>query len=241
MGYLLILGANSDIAKALAEKYASNGYDIYLSDKNTEDIEETRRHITETYGVNAHVFKFDVLEFYNHRNFYNSLDPKPVGVICTEGYLGDQKRAQKDFLESKKIIDTNYTGLISIINIIAADFEERDDGFIIGLGSVAGETSGKELYTYYSAKEGFLSYLLGLQNRLKKVGVQVLAVKPGFVLAKATRDMEIPEKLTIATEELAESIFTAQQKGEHTLFLGDARNLKSVIAGSFQKIFQKKD
>ena len=35
MGYVLILGANSDVAKAIAAQYAKNGYGIYLAGKDT--------------------------------------------------------------------------------------------------------------------------------------------------------------------------------------------------------------
>ena len=225
MEYLLILGANSDIAKALAEKYASDGYNLYLAGRNLEELEETKQYITETYTVDVQVFKFDILEFYNHRNFYNNLNTKPIGVICATGYLGNQDRAQKDFLEAKKIIDTNYTGIVSILNIIANDFEKREEGFIIGISSVVGEKNPQIFYTYSSAKAGLTSYLSGLQNRLIKSNVQVLIAKPGFVSSKMTKDIEMPKKRTSTPEEFAESIYDAWQKEKKTVYSKDNNSL----------------
>ncbi len=40
MSYVLILGAKSDIAKAVARKYAGNGYDLYLAARNSNELEE---------------------------------------------------------------------------------------------------------------------------------------------------------------------------------------------------------
>ena len=95
MGYILILGAGTETGKILANKYASKGYDLYLADKTTEELETTKESINEEYGVDVQTLKFDVTEFYNHRNLYMSLNPEPGGVICAIDYKGDPKRAQR--------------------------------------------------------------------------------------------------------------------------------------------------
>ena len=141
-----------------------------------------------------------------------------MGVISAVGYLGDQDKAQSDFSEAKKIIDTNYTGVVSLLNIIADDFEKRRNGFIVGISSVAGDRGRKSNYIYGSAKSALTTYLSGLRNRLYDANVQVLTVKPGFVATKMTKGLDLPEKLTALPEEVAEDIYNAQQKGKNVLY-----------------------
>ena len=134
------------------------------------------------------------------------------------GYLGNQEKAQVDFEEVQKIIDTNYTGIVSLFNIIANDFEKRRSGFIVGISSVAGDRGRKSNYIYGSAKAGLTAYLSGLRNRLYDAHVHVLTVKPGFVATKMTENMDLPKKLTAQPEKVARDIFNAQQKGKNVLY-----------------------
>ena len=143
---------------------------------------------------------------------------KLLGVISAVGYLGDQARAQSDFDEARTIMDTNYTGVVSLFNIIANDFEHRRSGFMIGISSVAGDRGRKSNYFYGSAKAALTAYLSGLRNRLHDAQVHVLTVKPGFVATKMTEGMDLPEKLTAQPEEVAKDIYKAQQKNKNVLY-----------------------
>ena len=100
------------------------------------------------------------------------------------GYLGEQKVSELSFKETQIVIDSNYTGNVSILNIIANDFEKRGHGFICGVSSVAADRGRKSNYIYGSAKAGFTAYLSGLRNRLYNAKVHVLTVHPGFVATK---------------------------------------------------------
>ncbi|MCI5178285.1 MAG: SDR family NAD(P)-dependent oxidoreductase [Candidatus Electrothrix sp. AW3_4] len=131
---------------------------------------------------------------------------------------GTSGKAQSSFSEAQQIIDTNYTGIVSLLNIIADDFEQRKTGFIVGISSVAGDRGRASNYVYGSAKAAFTAYLAGLRNRLHETGVQVLTVKPGFVATKMTAGMDLPARLTAQPEEVAEDIYTAQQKGKNVLY-----------------------
>jgi len=218
MSYLLILGAKSDIAKAVAKEYAQNGYDLYLAARNVDELEPFSNDIKIRYEKEAKRVTFDALDFESHQSFYESLDPKPLGVISAIGYLGVQEKAQNDFKEAQKIIETNYTGCVSILNIIANDYEQHKKGFIIGISSVAGDRGRKSNYIYGSAKAAFSAYLSGLRNRLNDANVQVLTVKPGFVNTQMTKGMDLPEKLTAQPEEVAQDIYTDQQKGKDVIY-----------------------
>ena len=218
MSYVLIIGAKSDIAKATAREYAKNRYDLYLAARNVEELTDFAKDVMTRTQRNVQLVELDILDFESHQAFYDNLKEKPIGVISAVGYLGNQQKAQTDFNEAKRIIDTNYTGVVSLFNIIANEFETRRSGFMVGISSVAGDRGRKSNYIYGSAKAALTTYLSGLRNRLYESQVQVLTVKPGFVATKMTEDMDLPKKLTAQPGEVAQDIFKAQQKGKDVLY-----------------------
>jgi len=218
MSYVLIIGAKSDIAKEVARVYAKNGYNIYLAARKADELEGLKQDIEVRSSVKVELKEFDIIAYDTHEKFYASLEEKPLGVIVVSGYMVEQKLAQKDWNESLNTISVNYTGAVSILNIIANDFESERRGFIVGVSSVAGDRGRKANYIYGSAKAAFSAYLGGLRNRLFDSGVTVLTVKPGFVNTKMTQHLDLPEKLTAQPEDVADDIYNAQQKGRNILY-----------------------
>jgi len=218
MSYVLIIGAKSDIAKATAREYAKHGYDLYLAARNSEELEAFAQDVMTRTQKTVKLLELDILDYKSHRAFYDNLEEKPLGVILAIGYLGEQEKAQSDFSQAQQIMDTNYTGVVSLFNIIADDFEKRRSGFMVGISSVAGDRGRKSNYIYGSAKAALTAYLSGLRNRLYDAQVHVLTVKPGFVATKMTEDMDLPEKLTAQPEAVAEDIYKAQQKNKNVLY-----------------------
>ncbi len=218
MSYILIIGAKSDIAKAIAREYANHGYDLYLAARNVAELKDFASDLRIRTGKKVKTLDLDILDFESHRIFYENLEEKPGGVVSAVGYLGDQEKAQSDFQETKLIIETNYTGVASIFNIIANDYEQRKSGFMVGISSVAGDRGRKSNYLYGSAKAALTAYLSGLRNRLHNANVHVMTVKPGFVRTKMTAGMNLPARLTAEPEEVARDVFRAQQKRKNVLY-----------------------
>ena len=218
MSYVLIIGAKSDIAKEVARVYAKNGYNLYLAARDTKELDELALDITTRSTVDVQLIEFDITDYASHQKIYNNLKEKPLGVVIASGYMNTQKSVQNSFEETLKTINVNFTGAISILNIIANDFETEKRGFIVGISSVAGDRGRKANYIYGSAKAGFSAYLSGLRNRLYQSNVSVLTVKPGFVDTKMTKGMDLPQKLTAQPQDVAQDIFEAQQKGKDILY-----------------------
>ena len=161
MSFVLIIGANSDIAKATAKEYIENGYDIYLTGRNIHPLNLFADELRSLSSRKVIVKELDVVDFSTHEKFYANLNEKPIGVITAVGYLGDQDKASQNFIESEKIINTNFTGLVSLLNIVSNDFVSRGQGFIVGISSLAGDRGRKSNYIYGSAKGAFTLYLSG--------------------------------------------------------------------------------
>ena len=240
MSYVLIVGAKSDIAKAVAREYALNGYNLILSGRKIEELSGFASDLHIRHGKKVVLKELDLVDFSSHKAFYDDLNEKPAGVIVVAGYMSDQSKAQEDWAEVITMINVNYTGAVSILNTIANDFEDRKNGFIIGVSSVAGDRGRKANYIYGSAKAGFSAYLSGLRNRLFGSEVHVLTVKPGFVATKMTEGLDLPAKLTAQPEEVARDVFNAQQKGKDVLYTkGIWRLIMLIIKHIPESIFKK--
>ena len=219
MKSVLILGAFSDMALAIAREFAQNGYTPILAARKVQErLGDAVKDLHVRYQVDARLAEFDVLDTASHQAFYDGLGLKPDVTVCVVGYLGDQARARTDFAETRKIIDTNYTGPVSILHVVAADYEQRKAGAIIGISSVAGERGRQSNYPYGSAKAAFTSFLSGLRNRLQPAGVPVLTVKPGFVRTKMTEGMELPPPVTADPGQVARDVYRAFARGKDVLY-----------------------
>lgn len=219
MPTVLILGAASDMAVAIARKYAAAKYDLLLAARNTSRLDSLASDLKIRYNVNCSLVEFDALDYSTHETFYTSLPQVPEVVVCVFGLLGDQEKAMQDWQHAAQIIQSNYTGAVSILNIVAASFVARGSGTIVGISSVAGDRGRKSNYIYGSAKAGFTAYLSGLRNDLFHKGVHVMTVLPGFVNTNMTSGLKLPPLLTAQPDEVASSVFNAAKSKKNIIYV----------------------
>ena len=211
--HILVLGATSDMALALTAEFAKNqGGEFTLAARRPSDLEQAAKDLTVRFQVKVRVKAFDALDYPSHGPFYESLHCRPDVVVVAFGYLGDQKKAEEDFEEMKKILAVNFLGAASILEIVAADFERIKRGAIICISSVAGERGRQSNYAYGSAKGGLSVFLSGLRHRLHWANVTVTTVLPGFVRTKMTEGLDLPGLLTAQPEQAARDIYAGWQK-----------------------------
>ena len=219
MASVLLLGANSDMAVAMARRFAKNKFDVILAARNTEPLALLKSDLEIRYGVRTEAVVFDALSFADHQTFYKNLPFVPDVTICVFGYLGDQQKAMNEWTEAEKTLYTNYVGAVSILNVVAKDYERRKEGTIVGISSVAGERGRQSNFMYGSAKAGFTAYLSGLRNQLHKNNVNVITVLPGFVYTKMTENLTLPPALTAKPEQVAEAVYDAVIKKKNVVYV----------------------
>lgn len=218
---LLVLGANSLIAQAAAAKFAEKGNEIILAGRNNEELLKAANDISIRYKVTCSAEYFDGLDYISHKKFLEDILAKTPGldnILIAFGYLGTQEKAQVDFNEARKIIDTNYTGVVSICELIAAEFESRKKGTICVISSVAGDRGRQSNYMYGSSKAGLTAYLSGLRSRMFKSGVNVITIKPGFVNTPMTYGMPLPKPLVASPQKVGSDIYNAMIRGKNIVY-----------------------
>lgn len=219
MSTVLILGATSDIGFAIARKFASEKNAIQLAARNITQLKTFQSDIEIRYGVNCSVHAFDAEKFESHKTFYHSLDPKPDISVYVIGYMNDNEKAIRDWNETSKTIHANYTGAVSILNIIAQDYEAKKNGTIAGVSSVAGNRGRQSNYIYGSAKAAFTTYLSGLRNKMFHSKVHVVTIIPGFVYTKMTEHLQLPKLLTATPGQVASAVYHGVKKKKDVVYV----------------------
>jgi decaprenylphospho-beta-D-erythro-pentofuranosid-2-ulose 2-reductase len=219
MPTVLILGATSDIGVAIAKKFASEKFDVLLAARKPEQLKPLESDIRIRYGVGCSSVMFDALQYTTHAGFFRTLDPKPDVSICVFGILDDEDQAFDDWSLTERMIQTNYTGAVSILNVIAKDYITQKKGTIIGISSVAGDRGRASKLIYASAKAAFTVYLAGLRNKCYKDHVHVMTVQPGFVYTKMTENQPLPKPITSTPVQVADIIYNAYLKKKNIIYV----------------------
>jgi decaprenylphospho-beta-D-erythro-pentofuranosid-2-ulose 2-reductase len=182
---VLVLGATSGIARELCHLLAARGCCLVVASRNCEELEKCAADLRLRYQVNVVAESFDALDFEGHPAFFSRclahLRGRIDGVILCHGYLPVQAQTQVDFAEARRTLDVNLTSAVSLLSLAANYLENQKKGYLVAISSVAGDRGRQSNYTYGAAKAGLTTYLEGLRNRLHKVGVRVLTIKPGMV------------------------------------------------------------
>ncbi len=219
MDKVLIIGATSDIARAIADIYAEEGAQLIFAGRDAEQLDVLRRHYDVKYNINAELLVLDAKTPKRHKKAYNKLENKPNVAICAMGYLDNVEDSLVNWDECESSLMANYVGCVSILNAVAEDFKERGGGVIAGISSVAGERGRQSNLIYGSAKAGFSTYLDGLRNRMRRQKVYVVTIKLGFVRTRMTENIKLPKKLTAEPELVAEKIRRAIRRKKNTVFI----------------------
>lgn len=214
---ILILGGNSDIGYAVAKAYAKQDKaSITLASRNIEILQKKASDLSIRSNVKIDAVKFDATDYESHQNFYASLSVKPDIVIVAAGIYHKLDDHNINSTTIRETIDTNFGGLVNILEIIAKDFQTKKSGKIIGISSVAGVRGRASNRIYGASKAGFTAYLSGLRNRLAKHHVHVLTVLPGFVQTKLVNNP--PALITSTPDKMARVIYKAEKKNRHIIY-----------------------
>jgi len=181
---VLVVGATSAIAQAVARTYARRGARLVLVGRDASKLEAVRADLVARGAAQADVKVADLSRVEGHPDLVDAADAALGGIdvaLVAHGVLPDQARSQASFEDARRTIDVNFTSAASLAHELANRFEKARHGTIAVIGSVAGDRGRQSNYVYGAAKGALAIYLQGLRHRLHGTGVKVLTIKPGFV------------------------------------------------------------
>lgn len=184
MQNILIIGANSAIAKACARLYAEKNCRLYLLGRNAEQLQVQKNDLLVRGAAQVETALLDVDQMALHAEVLDTaqaaLSSLDLVLLC-HGVLPEQDRCEQDIGYALAQFHTNTTSTISLLHIIAKKLTTQGDGKIAVITSVAGDR-GRQSNYYYGAEKGAVSiFLQGMRGSLLKHNIQVIDIKPGFV------------------------------------------------------------
>ena len=237
---VLILGAASDMARAIARAFAKDGCDVQLAARNPGRLEADRADLETRYGVTVSLHDFDALDLAAHERFVAGLPTLPDIAVCAVGAMGTQDENAAKPEVGARVMRTNFEGPAAIFALLANAMEARGSGTLVGISSVAGERGRASNYVYGAAKAGFTAFLSGLRNRLAKRGVHVVTVLPGFVATAMTEGMDLPDALTADPVEVGKAVLAAVRKRRDVIYVRPVwRIVMGIIRAIPERIFKK--
>jgi short-subunit dehydrogenase len=239
---ILVLGATSAIALATMRVFASRGASFYLVARNEQKLATVASDLQVRGATRVHTCVLDLDDVTKHVPILVDADRLLQGLdiaFLAHGVLGDQAAAERDYLIAEQVLRTNLLSPISLVTWLANYFAERKRGTIAVLSSVAGDRGRKMNYVYGATKSGISAFLQGVRNRVDRLGVNVITVKPGFVATPMTA--HLPGGILFATpDRVARGIVKSIDRRKDVVYVpGYWRLIMWVVRCIPERIFKR--
>jgi short-subunit dehydrogenase len=182
-GNVLVAGAGSTLARALAEGLARRGHGLVLAARDEAEAARTAADLALRFGVPAVALAFDARDAAATAGLVpraeEALPGGLAGVVVAFAAMPDQEEVERDPAAGLAMIDVNVRSTSALLEAAAAHLETRPGSFLCAFSSVAGDRGRRKNYAYGATKAALSATMEGLSARLAPRGVRVLCVKPG--------------------------------------------------------------
>ena len=205
-----ITGGSSGIGKALAYKFADEGWQVALSARREELLNEISKS-----NNNIHSFPLDVLDVEKCKEVFNKIVSKfeNIDIVVFSTGIHDPNSEKKLNLDSiRKIMETNFFGTINSINSVYNYFKEKKSGHISIVSSVAGYRGLPIAGAYCASKSALISYAESLYFDMKRFNVRVSIINPGFIKTPMTDQNNFKMPMIKSPEFAADQIYIGLTK-----------------------------
>ena len=217
MRNIVIVGASSAIAEAVAQCYAKAGDNLYLLARNVDKLERIKQDLLVRGAATVAVARFEANDTGAHEQCVSDIVEQLTHVdvwLIAYGSLPDQEQCQRDTQLMLQEVNTNGVSVVSLLTHVANKMELQGSGTIAAITSVAGDRGRQSNYVYGAAKGMVSIFMQGLAQRLYRAGVHVWDVKPGFVDTPMTASFD-KGLLWAQPEKVAAVIYKRIEKRQH--------------------------
>ena len=206
-----ITGASSGIGKALAEKFASEGWKVAVSARRKEILDEMSSH------ENIFSYPLDVtnqdqikISFEKIIEDFNGLDL----CVFSSGTYDPKLEQEINVKQNKFVMETNFFGVLYCINAVENYFKNKKNGHISIVSSVAAYRGLPNSSGYGPSKAALTNLTESLYFDFKKHNVRISLVSPGFIKTPLTDKNEFPMPFIKSPEFAAEKMFNGLTKSK---------------------------
>ncbi|MDG3016031.1 SDR family NAD(P)-dependent oxidoreductase [Speluncibacter jeojiensis] len=235
-GAILILGGRSEIGMAVAERLArqtaGDPRTFVLAARRSDDLEAERARLLSAGADAVETVEFDAGSLESQSRVVADVLERhgAIGVaVPAFGLLGDQSRAEEDPVHAAQIVHVDYVAQVTVLTDLAREMRAQGRGQLVVFSSVAGIRVRRANYVYGSAKAGLDGFASGLADALAGTGVQLLLVRPGFVIGKMTEGMD-PAPLSSTPDQVADAVLRGLTRRKRLIWVPGALRWMYVVA-----------
>ena len=207
-----ITGASSGIGRALALKFANQGWQVAASARRKNLLEELNK-----INPNIHSFPLDITDSEKCKNIFQEIINKFQNIdICifSTGIHNPKGERNFDLEIIRKIMEVNYFGTINSINSVISYFKERKKGQISIVSSVASYRGLPATGAYCSSKSALSTFAESLYFDMKRFNVKVSLISPGFIKTPMTDQNDFKMPMIKSAEFAANKIYDGLINGK---------------------------
>jgi decaprenylphospho-beta-D-erythro-pentofuranosid-2-ulose 2-reductase len=240
---VLVLGATSDIATAVVNRFAAGGRleRAVLAGRDHVRTEAEAGRVRGLGVADVRAVRVEASDLHCVRTvIHDAFDAGDIDVVLLAiGALPDQPEALADPDLAVASWQVNFVGAASAALYAAQRLRRQGHGVLVALSSVAAERPRRSNFVYGAGKGGLDALCSGLADHLHGTGVSVLVVRPGFVRTSMTRGLPEPP-LAVEPEAVADAIARHLGSGSATLWVPSAlRPLMSVVRHLPRPVFRR--
>lgn len=180
-----ITGATAGIGLATAKKFALEGYNLIITGRRNEKLQEVANFIRDEFRVDVLTLNMDVREKGEVEKQISELTDtwKKINVLVNNAGLAvGLNPLQEGIIDDwERMIDTNVKGLLYVSRAVTPIMIANGCGHVVNIGSIA----GREIYpngnVYCATKAAVQSITYGMRMDLLKYGIKVTLIEPGAV------------------------------------------------------------
>jgi short-subunit dehydrogenase len=233
-GLAIVTGASTGIGLELAKCCANHGYSLLIAADEAE-IHAAADSLRSA-GASVEAVQADLATAKGVDALYAAIAGRPVTALLANAGRGlGRAFLDQSFEDIRRVIDTNITGTVDLVQRVGKDMRARSEGRILITGSIAGFMPGTYQAVYNGTKAFLDSFSFALRAELKETGVTVTCLMPGateteFFERANLMDTKVGTQKKQPAEEVAKVGFEAMLKGEGDVVAGWQNKLRAAIA-----------
>ena len=199
-----ITGASSGIGKAVAEKFAKEGWQVAVSARRKEILNEMAK------DLNISSYPLDVVDEQNCKITFQKIISEFTEIdlcIFCSGTYDPKKEKEIDIKQSKFVMDVNYFGVLNCVKTVERYFKNKKRGHISIVSSIAGYRGLPNSSGYGPSKAALNNFAESIYFDFKKYNVRVSVISPGFIKTPLTDKNDFPMPFLRSVEFAAEKIY----------------------------------
>lgn len=210
---IVITGASKGIGKAIADKFAANGFSLFLCARNKEKLAETSQIISKKYpAVTVNYKPCDVSRKAELKDFAswvsNKADTVDVLVNNAGSFVPGQVHEEEDGV-IEHLMETNLFSAYYLTKYLLPGMMQKKRGHIFNICSIAALKAYRHGGSYSITKYAMAGLSANLREEMMKYGVKVTAVFPGAAYTSSWDSGTVKPERIMKAEDIAEMIFTA--------------------------------